>query len=77
MNDNTEGMLIASSCLLQALIAKLIEKKRLSPTDVTSLVGEAEEFLAGLSPSLMTPDARDYARDVVQKMAQTFSPRQR
>ena len=77
MNDNTEGMLIASSCLLQALIAKLIEKKRLSPADVTSLVGEAEEFLAGLSPSLMTPGARDYARDTVQKMAQIFSPRQR
>ena len=73
MNEETEGMLIASNCILLALIAKLIEKKRLSPAEVTSLIGEAEAVLAGLSPSLMMPGARDFARNAVQKMGKIFS----
>jgi hypothetical protein len=73
MTDDTEGMLIAHSCLLQALISALIARKILPPGEVTSLVGEAEEFLAGLLPQLMTPNARDYARRVLQAMGQVFS----
>ncbi len=55
------------------LISALIARKILTPGEVTSLVGEAEEFLAGLSPQLMTPNARDYARRVLQAMGQVFS----
>jgi hypothetical protein len=66
MNTTTEGMLISSHCILHALIAKLVEKKRLSPEDITSAIGDAEEFLAGLTPDLMSSGAREHARVVLQ-----------
>ena len=74
VTDDTEGLLIANACLVQGLIAALISKKALSPAEVTSLVGEAEGYFAGLSPSLMTPRARGYARDALQAMGKIFSP---
>ncbi len=32
------------------------------------LTGDAEEFLAGLDPALMSPSARNYAKTVLQRM---------
>jgi len=68
MTDDTEGMAVAHVCLLQGLLKALITRQILTPSDIISMVGDAEEYLAGLSPTLMTPGARDYARRVLQAM---------
>lgn len=67
MNANTEGMLVASHCMLIALLAKLAEAEVLKPKQILDLVGDAEEILAGLTPNLMSPQARDYANVVLQQ----------
>jgi hypothetical protein len=69
MNTDTEGMLIASHCMLIALVAKLAEMEILKPKQILDAAGDAEGFLAGLSPGLMTKEARAYAAVVLQKMA--------
>ena len=65
--SDTEGMFVATTCLVQALIAKLVASKALSPSEVAELVGDAEEFLAGLKPELMSADAREYSRKTLQR----------
>ena len=68
MNDDTEGLLVAHVCLLQALIHSLAARGDLSPAEVLSIASEAEAYLAGLLPDLMTPGARDYARRILQQI---------
>jgi hypothetical protein len=69
--SDTEGMFVATTCLVQALIAKLVASKALSPSKVAD-VGDAEEFLAGLKPELMSADAREYARKTLQRFGKIF-----
>jgi hypothetical protein len=66
MNEKTEGMLVASHCILHALIAKLVDTGNLTQQQMSSAVGDAEEFLAGLTPELMSRGAREYAKVVLQ-----------
>ncbi len=68
MNTDTEGMLLASHCMLISLVAKLVAASVLKPAEILDAVGDAEGYLAGLSPALMTPEARAYAKTVLQKM---------
>lgn len=68
MNTDTEGMLVASHCMLITLIAKLVETRLLAPAQILDAAGGAEGYLAGLSPTLMTPAARTYAKVVLQQM---------
>ena len=58
MTDDTEALLVANACMLHALIARLIEKDILSPEEVGATMVDAEAYLAGLPPALMTPAAR-------------------
>lgn len=66
MNSDTEGFLIAGACLQQALFARLIALRVLSPEDMPTIVGDAEEWLAGMKPELMSPEAREFARRALQ-----------
>jgi hypothetical protein len=68
MNTDTEGMLVASHCMLVTLMAKLVETQVLKPAQILDAAGDAEGYLAGLSPPLMSPAARTYAKVVLQKM---------
>jgi hypothetical protein len=68
MSDDLQGMLIASHCMLLALVKKLVETEKLKPSDLLDATGDAEEILATLTPALMSSSARDYARRVLQQM---------
>ncbi len=74
MNSDTEGMLIASSCMALSTISQMQIKGLLSPQDVSDLIDRAEMMLAGLSPSLMSAEARDYARRVLQDAVTQYPP---
>jgi hypothetical protein len=68
MNTDTEGMLLASHCLLIALLGKLVSAEILKPAEILEATGDAEGLLAGLNPTLMTPAARTYAKEALQKI---------
>jgi hypothetical protein len=70
MNVETEGMLIASHCMLFTLIAKLQAAGILTSDQILDAVGDAEEYLAGLSPALMSEGARERAKVVLQQIGQ-------
>jgi hypothetical protein len=72
MNSNAEGMCIASVCLLNGLVGFLISKQLIHPSDVATITGDAEEMLAGLKPELMSADAREYARRILQEGGKIF-----
>ena len=74
MTDDTEALLVANACMLHALIARLIEKDILSPEEVGATMVDAEAYLAGLPPALMTPVARDRARRILQQSEKIFMP---
>jgi hypothetical protein len=71
-NPDTEGMLIAGHCLLTALIPLLVSRGVLARDDLQPLAGEALECLAALKPVLMTPQARNYARNVLQSLSEDW-----
>jgi len=71
-NPDTEGMLIAGHCLLTALIPLLVTRGVLARDDLQPLAGEALECLAALKPVLMTPQARNYARNVLQSLSEDW-----
>lgn len=60
------GAFWATTCMMQALIAKLISEKILTPDQVLDLVGDAEEYLAALSPSMMESADREHAKTILQ-----------
>jgi hypothetical protein len=62
-----QGTFWATFCTTQALIGKLVDRSVLSPDDVIDLIGDAEGFLAGLDPALMSPGARDYAKTLLHR----------
>lgn len=62
-----DGAFWATFCTMQTLLATLVGKGVLEPKDVVDLIGDAEEFLAGLSPALMTPSARERAKFLLQQ----------
>jgi len=70
--SDTEGMLIAGHCILTALIPLLVSRGLLQRADLQPLAGEALECLAALKPSLMDPQARDYARKVLQSLSEDW-----
>ncbi len=72
MNSDMEGVSIASSCLIYSLIGFLIQKEIIAPSDVGNIVGDAEECLAGLKPEIMSPSAREYAKETLQKFGKIF-----
>jgi hypothetical protein len=74
MNTGGEGMSVATTCLMQGLIAKLIAKEVIVPSDVADLVGEAEEYLAGLRPDMMSPDICSLSTLGTFRAAMTESP---
>jgi hypothetical protein len=73
MNSDTEGMLLASHCILMALVKNLAESGILKPSQVLDMTSDAEGVLATLSPALMSPEARDYAKSVLQRMGKISS----
>ncbi len=68
MNSDTEDMLLASHCMLMSLLKQLALANLISADQMMGLTGDAEEFLAGLDPALMSPSARNYAKTVLQRM---------
>lgn len=60
------GAFWATTCMMQALLAKLAAEGVLTPDDILDLVGDAEEFLAGLSPSMMNDEDREHAKVLLQ-----------
>lgn len=66
MNTDVEGMAVANNCILMSLLATLARKSLLAPDEIGDLMGEAEEYLAGLRPDMMSTGAREYARKVIQ-----------
>jgi hypothetical protein len=68
MKIETEGMLLASHCMLFTLVAKLQNVGILASAQILDAVGDAEEYLAGLSPALMSDGAREHAKVVLQKI---------
>jgi hypothetical protein len=73
MAAKSEGMLLASHCITLALIKHLVDRGLLTPGNVLDITGHAEEILATLDPSLMTPDGRDGAKIVLQLMQKISS----
>lgn len=73
MNSDTEGMLLASHCILLALVKRLAETGILQPSQVLDMTGDAEGVLATLNPASMSPEARDYAKKVLQRMGRISS----
>lgn len=65
-------MFLTATCLLHALIGVLIGKGVLSPSDAAEIADDAEEFLAGLNPGLMSPEAREHARAALQQGGSIF-----
>lgn len=60
------GAFWASTCMMQALIAKLVSEGILTSDQILDMVGDAEEFLAGLSPSMMSAEDREAAKTLLQ-----------
>ena len=57
--------------MMQALFATLGKKGLISQAEAADVIGEAEEFLAGLKPSMMSDDGREYAKRVLQQIGKT------
>lgn len=66
MDTNTEGMLVASTCMLHALIHTLKDKGLISASELGAITSDALAYLGGLSPDLMSSDARAFAGDVLK-----------
>ena len=75
MSDNTDGFVIAASCLSIALTGVLNRKGLLSQNDTAEIADSAELFFASLPPSLMSETARDYARQFLQDAMKVFPPK--
>jgi hypothetical protein len=65
-------MFLAATCLIQATIHSLIEKNLLTPSDAAEILGNAEEYLAGINPDLMSSDGREFARVLLQQWGKIF-----
>jgi hypothetical protein len=74
VNTDAEGMFVATTCLVHALFSALADRAVLSPSEIGHVVGNAEEYLAGLRPEMMSADGREYARKVLQEFGQIFPP---
>jgi hypothetical protein len=68
MNPRLEARLIANSALLHGLIGCLVEKRIISPSDVSAIAGDAQEWLAAQAPEIMSVEGRKLAADLLAAM---------
>lgn len=65
MNPRLEARLIANSALLHGLIGCLVEKGIINLSDVSTLAGDAQEWLAAQAPEIMSVEGRKLAIDLL------------
>ena len=74
MDSTTEGMLIGSHCLLISFLAGIEAKGIFTKDERAHLYDSASLMLAEILPAAMTPEARTFANEYLERLAKQNPP---